>query len=185
MACWEAMIFFLCFSSSFSVLASWVFSCSWTQSCSLSRASAWSLSSPACRLMLRQSWECSRYSTVSWASRKSLTRAGSTGLWQRWQRSPSTLQNVTSVMCSCRVWQSNSEATRSTSTALIRRQSTFSRRALNLKGRGMPEAPEDGPGMVGAAGLLRLPDEGWLWGELNRDGIPAEEWVPGGSEGYG
>lgn len=48
-------------------------------------------------------------------------------------------------------------------------------------------APEDvsGPDMLDAAGLLRLPDEGWLCGELNRDGIPAEEWAPGGSDGYG
>lgn len=180
--CWVRITFFLCFSSVVSIFTfSSCFLC-WASSWSRSLPDAANRSSAARRLRVRNSWQWRSHSTVNWASRKSLTRAGSTGLWHRWHRSPSKLQKVTVLMCSWRVSTSSWLTTKSVSTALIRRQSTLSLRGRNLKGRAVATLLD---GVMPGAGTEWLFTECWLSGEFRRDGIPADEWVSWVSLVYG
>lgn len=173
--CWVLIIFLLCLSS---VVIAFIFSfcfCCSASSFSRSTSAAVSLSSAVRRLRVRKSWQWRSHSTDNWARRKSFIKVKSMGLWHRWHCSASRLQKVTVLMCSWRTSTSSWLTTWSMSTAWIRRQSTFSLRGRNLKGR-PAEIPLEGV-MPGAETDWPFP-ECWLSGEFRRDGIPADEWVP-------
>lgn len=133
--CCVLIIFLLCLSSTvIAFIFSFCFFCS-ASSLSRSASAAASLSSAVRKFRVRNSWQWRSHSTDSWARRKSFINVRSMGLWHRWHCSASRLQKVMVLMCSWRTSTSSWLTTWSMSTAWMRRQSTFSLRGRNLKGR--------------------------------------------------